>query len=141
MEQVRSASIAARQFNMVLMGLFAILAAILAAIGIYGVMAYNVRQRTHEIGVRMAFGAERRHVLGMICREGMLLTAVGIMIGTVGALALTRLLGSYLYEVKPRDPVAFIATALVLAGVAMLACAIPARRATKVDPMVALRYE
>jgi len=141
MEQVRSASLAGRQFNMVLMGLFAFLAAALATIGIYGVMAYNVRQRTHEIGVRMALGAERRHVLGMICREGLLLTSAGIVIGTGGALALTSLLRSYLYDVKPRDPVVFTTTTLVLAGIAMLACAIPACSATKVDPMVALRYE
>src|SRR5580704_13943197 len=141
MEQVRSTAVAMRQFNMTLLALFAALASALAALGIYGVMAYNVRQRTHEIGVRVAFGAQRSHILGMIYREALLLASIGIAIGTACALALTRLLESYLYEVKARDPVAFVGTVLVLGAVAMLACVIPARRAVKVDPMVALRYE
>lgn len=141
MEEVRSTAVAMRQFDMTLMALFASLAAALAALGIYGVMAYNVRQRTHEIGVRMAFGAQRSHVLGMVYREALLLASMGITVGAASALALTRLLESYLYEVKPRDPVAFVATALLLGAVAMLACYVPARRAASVDPMVALRYE
>jgi putative ABC transport system permease protein len=141
MEQVRSAAVAARQFNMVLMAVFAGLAAVLAAVGIYGVMAYSVKQRTHEIGVRMALGAGRRDVLGMIYRQALVLTSLGIAIGTFCSLVLTRFLETYLYEIKPRDPVVFTGTALVLTTVAMFACAIPARRAAKVDPMVALRYE
>ena len=141
MEQVRSTAVAMRQFNMTLLALFAALAAALAALGIYGVMAYNVKQRTREIGVRMAFGAQRSHVLGMIYREALLLAGIGIAMGTAGALALNRLLESYLYEVKPGDPVAFLATVVLLGAVTMLASAIPARRATKIDPMVALRYE
>jgi predicted permease len=141
MEEVRSAAVATRQFNMTLLVLLAALAAALAAIGIYGVMAYTVRQRTHEIGVRMALGAQRAEILGMIYREGLLLAICGIAIGTACALGLTRLLQSYLYEVTPRDPVAFIATGAVLGLVAILACTLPALRATKVDPVVALRYE
>jgi predicted permease len=141
MEQVRSTAVAMRQFNMTLLLLFAVLAAALAALGIYGVMAYNVKQRTREIGVRMAFGAQRSDVLGMIYREALLLAGVGIVIGAAGAFALNRLLASYLYEVKPGDPVAFLATVILLGAVTMLASAIPARRATKIDPMVALRYE
>jgi putative ABC transport system permease protein len=130
-----------RQFNMTLLLLFAVLAAALAALGIYGVMAYNVKQRTREIGLRMAFGAQRSDVLGMIYHDALLLAAVGIVIGTAGAFALNRLLASYLYEVKPGDPVAFLTTVVLLGAVTMLASAIPARRATKIDPMVALRYE
>jgi putative ABC transport system permease protein len=141
MEQVRSAAVALRQFNMTLLALFAALAAALAALGIYGVMAYNVRQRTREIGLRMAFGAQRSHVLGMIYREALLLAGAGVAIGTAGARALNRLLESYLYEVKPGDPVAFVATVVLLAAVTMVASTIPARRATRIDPMEALRYE
>jgi len=141
MEEVRSAAVATRQFNMTLLALFAGLAAALAAIGIYGVMAFTVRQRTHEIGVRMALGAQRGQILKLIYREGLLLAGCGIAIGTACALALTRLLESYLYEVKARDPLVFGATGLALGLVAILACGVPALRATKVDPMVALRYE
>jgi putative ABC transport system permease protein len=141
MEQVRSGAVAMRQFNMTLLSVFAGLALLLAAIGIYGVIAYNVAQRTHEIGVRMALGAKRRDVLRLVLTEGMVLAGLGIVFGIAGALALTRLLEAYLYRVNPTDPIAFAATALLLAGVAMLACGIPARRATRVDPMMALRYE
>jgi putative ABC transport system permease protein len=141
MEQVRSGAVAMRQFNMTLLSVFAGLALLLAAIGIYGVIAYNVTQRTREIGVRMALGAERRDVLRMVLNQGMVLAGLGIAFGIAGALALTRLLGAYLYQVKPTDPMVFAATALLLAGVAILACVIPARRAMRIDPMIALRYE
>jgi putative ABC transport system permease protein len=141
MEQVRSASVAMRQFNMTLLSLFAALALVLAAIGIYGVIAYAVTQRTHEIGVRIALGAERGDVMRLLLAQGMFLAGFGIGMGIAGALALTRLLESYLYRVQPTDPIALGATALLLGAVAMLASYIPARRAAKVDPMVALRYE
>ena len=141
MEEVRSASVSVRRFNMALLSLFAGLALVLAAIGIYGVIAYQVTQRTHEIGVRMALGAERQDILRLVLREGLSLVAVGIVIGLIAGLALTRLLENYLYEMKVMDPFAFTSTAILILFVALLACAIPARRAAKVDPMVALRYE
>ncbi|HET9743546.1 MAG TPA: ABC transporter permease [Terriglobales bacterium] len=141
MEQVRSAAVAMRQFNMTLLSVFAALALILAAIGIYGVIAYGVTQRTHEIGVRMALGAERRDIMRLVLGQGMALGFLGIGIGIAGALALTRFLQGYLYGVQATDPRALIATAVLLGVVALLACGIPARRATKVDPMVALRHE
>ena len=141
MEQVRSGAVAMRRFNMTLLSVFAGLALLLAIIGIYGVIAYSVAQRTHEIGVRMALGAKRGDILRLVLNQGMVLVGLGIAFGIAGALALTRLLEGYLFEVKPTDPIAFAATALVLAGVAMLASYIPARRATKVDPLIALRHE
>jgi predicted permease len=141
MEQVRSSAVAMRQFNMTLLSVFAGLAVLLAAIGIYGVISYSIMQRTHEIGVRMALGAKRWDVMRLVLNQGMGLAGLGIGFGIVGALALTRLLEGYLYQVKPSDPLAFTATALLLAGVAMLACGIPARRAMRVDPVVALRHE
>jgi putative ABC transport system permease protein len=141
MEQVRSAAIAMRRFNMTLLSIFAALALVLAAIGIYGVLAYSVTQRTHEIGVRMALGAKHTDVLRLVLRQGMVLTGFGVGLGIAGALALTRLLESYLYRVQPTDPIAFSSTALLLGVVAMLASYIPARRATRVDPLIALRHE
>ncbi len=141
MEQVLAASLASRRFLMTLMSIFAGLAVILAAVGIYGVVTNSVNEQTHEIGIRMALGADRREVLASILSRAALLAAIGIGIGIVGALALTRLLASVLYGTKPYDPLTYAAVALLLAGVAMVASYVPARRATKVDPMVALRYE
>src|SRR5213076_2434140 len=127
-----------------LMTLFGILAQQLASIGLYGVMAYSVSRRTHEIGIRMALGANRGAMLKMILQQGMALTLIGVALGLGGAYVLTRYLESLtsmLFGVQPRDPLTFGATAALLTIVALIACLVPARRATKVDPMVALRYE
>src|SRR5690348_1667862 len=124
-----------------LSALFGILALVLACIGLYGIIAYSVSRRTHEIGIRMALGAEKRDVLGMVVGQGLRLTLIGVAIGIAGAVALTRFLSTLLYGVKPTDPLTFAAVSLILIAVALAACYIPARRAAKVDPMVALRYE
>jgi len=139
--QIIAESSAQPRFQTVLLGSFGALGLFLAVIGIYGVISYSVVQRTHEIGVRMALGAQRGDVLWMVIREGMLPTAVGLAVGVAGALALTRVLRSMLFEIKPTDPTTFIGVSLLLTAVALLACWIPARRAMRVDPMVALRYE
>jgi len=141
MEQRLADSLANRRFSMVLLSLFAALALFLASVGIYGVVSYAVAQQTREIGVRMALGASRRSVLLMVITSGLSLAATGVVLGLAGASVLTRLVASLLYDVKPIDPVTFAIVSLVLIGVAMIASYIPARRATKVDPMVALRYE
>ncbi|HEV2246550.1 MAG TPA: ABC transporter permease, partial [Terriglobia bacterium] len=141
MEQRFSSAIAPQRFDALVMAIFACLAVVLATTGVYGVMAYSVARRTHEIGIRMALGAEKRDVLGMVVGQGLKLSLIGVAIGIAGALALTRFLSSLLYGVTPTDPLTFAAVSLILIAVALLACYIPARRAAKVDPMVALRYE
>src|SRR6266852_995786 len=141
MDELIAVSLAQQRFNMLLLGLFAALALILAAVGIYGAMAYAANQRTHEIGIRTALGAQRRDVLRLVMRDGAKIALFGIASGIAGALALTRLMASLLFEVKPTDPATFAGVAILLALVALAACYVPARRAMHVDPMVALRYE
>jgi putative ABC transport system permease protein len=141
MEQLLQESIAQRRLNMLMLGGFALVALLLATSGIFGVMAYTVTQRTHEIGIRMALGAQKSDVLRLVLGQGMLLTLIGISIGIASALLLTRVMASLLYGVSTTDPVTFVIVSILLAAVALLACYIPAQRAMKVDPMIALRYE
>ena len=141
LEQLLGNSVAPRRFNMMLLGIFAGVALALAAVGLYGVMSYSVSWRIHEIGIRMALGANRADVLSLVVRQGMTLTVVGLVLGLVGAFSLSRVLRSLLYGVTPTDPLTFAGVSAVLLTVALLACLIPARRATRVDPIVALRTE
>jgi len=126
---------------MFLITTFAALALLMAAIGIYGVLSYWVNQRTREIGIRLALGADQKNIVSVVLREGIKLTVIGLAIGVPLAMGLTNLLPNVLYGVGRRDPATFIVIALILSAAAMLACYIPARRAAKVDPMIALRYE
>jgi predicted permease len=141
MEKTVADSISSKRFTMVLLGAFAALALLLASIGIYGVLSYMVGQRTKEIGVRMALGAQRFDVLRMVLRDGARMTLVGVIIGLIGAFGLTRLMASMLFGVRPTDPITFVGVAVLLSAIALLACYVPARRAMKVDPMEALRHE
>jgi putative ABC transport system permease protein len=139
--EVFSASLKTRRFNLMLVGVFAATALLLAVAGIYGVMAYSVARRTHEIGVRMALGAGAPDVLRLVLGHGMLTTVIGLTIGIAGSFLLTRAMQSLLFGVSATDPVTLAGVALLLGAAALLASYVPARRATKVDPMVALRYE
>jgi predicted permease len=141
MEQVVARSVAPQRFNMLLIGLFAGLGVLLAAVGVYGVMSYSVAQRTNEIGIRIALGAGSTDIVRMILKQGLGMTFIGIALGLVAALALTRLMESLLFGVSATDALSFITVSALLLGVALVACFVPARRATKTDPMIALRYE
>jgi putative ABC transport system permease protein len=141
MDEVLGASVATRRTSMLLFSAFAIVALLLSMIGIYGVTAYYVTQRTHEIGIRMALGAQLRDVMKLVLKRGTLLALIGVAVGFGGSLALTRLISSLLFGVKPVDVATFGTVSLGLIVVALIACYIPARRATKVDPLVALRSE
>jgi len=141
MEEMVAESGSLRRFDMWLIGAFAGLALVLAAVGIYGVMAYSVSQRTREIGIRIALGAQRQSVLRLILGQGAKLAVVGVIVGLIGAFALTRLMASLLYGVSPRDLATFSVVPWLVLILILAGCYLPARRATKVDPMVALRYE
>jgi len=141
MSEVVAKSMVQPRFLSLLLATFSGIALFLAAIGIYGVMAYSVAQRTQEIGVRMALGAQRQHVLRLIFSQGFILLMIGVVSGLGGAFALTRLLRTLLFEITPTDPLTYSGVVALLIVVAFLACYVPARRATKVDPLVALRYE
>jgi ABC-type antimicrobial peptide transport system permease subunit len=141
MDEVITSSIARRRFSMILLVAFATLALLLASVGIYGVISYVVGQRTHEIGIRMALGARQLDILRLVLSGAGRLAVIGVAVGLASALGLTRLMANLLYGVGPNDPLTFIAVPAILISVALLASYLPARRATKVDPMVALRYE
>jgi predicted permease len=141
LDKVVAASVASKRFAMMLLGSFAAIALLLASIGIYGVLSYLVGQRTQEIGVRMALGAQRSDVLRLIMSDGARMTLLGMGIGIVAALGLTHLMSSMLFGVRPTDPLTFGAVTILLAVIALLACYMPAHRAMRVDPTVALRYE
>jgi putative ABC transport system permease protein len=141
MESLLAKSVARARFTALLLTVFAGVALVLSAVGIYGVISYTVAQRNHEIGVRMALGAQAGDVLKLVLRNGMVLALVGVVVGLVGAFALTRAIRALLYEVTPTDALTFGSVSALLLAVALLACYIPARRATRVDPLSALRYE
>src|SRR4029079_485867 len=140
MNEIVSATYGAIRLPMTLLWIFSALAVALSAVGIFGVMSYTVSRRTREMAIRMALGANRRKMLGLVLREGFLVTLLGVVLGLAGALALSRVMGRYVYGISSTDPLTFAATSLLLIGVALLASYIPARRAARVDPNVALRY-
>jgi predicted permease len=141
MEEIVVLNTSRRRFNMLLLTIFGASALLMAAIGIYGLMAYSVQQRTQEMGIRMALGAQASHIRNMVIRQGMVLALIGVVIGIAGAFGLTRFLASFLFDVKAWDPLAFVLTPLLLGAVALLAVWVPAQRAVRVDPMTALRFE
>ncbi|MGH9705052.1 MAG: FtsX-like permease family protein, partial [Candidatus Acidiferrales bacterium] len=141
LEVLVSESTALPRFRTLLLGLFAALALVLASVGLYGVMSYSVAQRTHEMGIRMALGAQPRQILLLVVREGMTLVAAGIATGIAGALFFSRVMENLLFGIGPHDFTTIVSVAIFLALIALLACYVPARRATEVDPLVALRYE
>jgi putative ABC transport system permease protein len=141
MDAVVARATAQPRFNLVLLATFAAVALVLAAVGIYGVMSYSVSRRTHEIGLRMALGAQPGDVLRIVVGQAMVLAIIGACVGLLGALALGRFMSSFLYGVQPSDPLTFLAMAVVLGAVALTASYIPARRATRIDPLLALRHE
>ena len=141
LEKYVGLSVQGRRFALILIGAFAAIALVLSVVGIYGVTAFSVAQRTREIGIRVALGAQRGELLGLLLRQGMLLVVCGIVAGVLASVALTRFLSSMLFDVQPTDPYTFASVVLLLVAVSAAACFIPARRAMRVDPMVALRYE
>jgi putative ABC transport system permease protein len=141
MDEIRGESVAPERLNLTLLSIFAGIALVLAIVGIYGVMSHTVTQRTHEIGIRMAVGAQPRDVFRLVIGQGMILALVGVAFGLAGAFGLTRLMAAMLFGVEPTDPATFAVISILLTLVAVLACYAPSRRATKVDPLVALRYE
>lgn len=141
MEQRLAQSLSSRRMNLMVVGAFAVLALTLAAVGVYGVMAYTVSQRTREIAIRIALGASVSNVLKLVVGQGMALVGAGVMVGLIGAWALTRVIASLLFGVSPTDPVVFVAAPALLSAIALLACYVPARRATPIDPVVVLRCE
>jgi putative ABC transport system permease protein len=141
MEDVVWSSVARPRFYVLLLTFFAGVALLLAMMGIYGVMSYAVTQRRHEISIRMALGAQTGDVVRLVLRNGMAMTLIGVVLGLIVSYALTRFLSVFLYGVKPTDPLTFAVVALLLSAVALLACFIPAKRATRVDPMITLRHE
>jgi ABC-type antimicrobial peptide transport system permease subunit len=141
MQEVIAETLGERRVSMIVLAAFAALALGLASMGIYGVISYLVGQRTHEIGIRVALGAKQSDVLGMVLREGMRMTVIGVAIGLIAAAGLTRLMANLLFGVSATDPLTFAGVAVVLTFVALVACYLPARRATKVDPILALRHE
>jgi putative ABC transport system permease protein len=141
MDQIRAESIASQLFAMRLLVAFSVVGSVLALVGIYGVLSLSVGSRKREMAIRMAVGAQRRNVLGLVLAEGLKLIAIGLMIGTAIAIAFARVLGAFLFGVHPTDPIVLISALFMFAAVALLACYIPARRATRIEPMNALRYE
>ena len=141
LDQIKDQAMAQNRLQSVLLGIFAIVALLLSAIGIYGVISYSVAQRTQELGIRASLGASEPSLLWLVLSRGLILTLAGLVLGVGGALGLTRLMASLLYNIGARDPMTMVAVAAVLVTVAVFACYVPARRATKVDPLIALRYE